>query len=219
MIRLDQSGSDPVLEGYIQTGATAYIDRDWLCDPPAVEVPAIVVNADRKVVSTGVAPVDLPDEMGADRAVALALAIVAQQAADAVRNVSGAVRVSGTGAVAGAVRRLLAARSGGAGEPAETPTAIVETTGDPERIVAATRDLSDLGSLVLAGPTGERKVPINLYPDVHRRGLRVVGIAPPLADWAPSVASYSEAALELGSPTVARIGHPIPPGTWYQLSG
>jgi threonine dehydrogenase-like Zn-dependent dehydrogenase len=62
---------------------------------------------------------------------------------------------------------------------------IVDTTGDPDAIADATRSLADLGTLVLAGETHGGTLAIDLYPDVHVRGLRMVGVAPPLHDGLP----------------------------------
>lgn len=64
-------------------------------------------------------------------------------------------------------------RSGDPGERA--PTLIVERSGRPEAILAATRRLADGGRLVLAGDTPDGRLDIDLYPDVHRRGLTLVG--------------------------------------------
>ena len=58
----------------------------------------------------------------------------------------------------------------------------MDTTGDPEVIRDSTRRLSAFGILVLVGEVLGRRLDIDLYPDVHQRGLRIVGVAPPLAD-------------------------------------
>jgi hypothetical protein len=55
------------------------------------------------------------------------------------------------------------------------PGTIVDLTGDPENVAAATRRLRDLGTLLLAASSGGRSLDLDLYPDVHLRGLRVVG--------------------------------------------
>ncbi len=61
------------------------------------------------------------------------------------------------------------------------PTCIVDTTGCPSAIVRASTRLADRGTLVLAGQPAGRRLSMSLYPDVHRRGLRLVGVAPPLS--------------------------------------
>lgn len=55
---------------------------------------------------------------------------------------------------------------------------VVDTTGDPERIADALERLDDLGLLVLAGPLHPGQVSMDLYADLHVRGLTVVGVAP-----------------------------------------
>lgn len=83
------------------------------------------------------------------------------------------VEVTGTGAFADSIRSALA--SDGTGRP---PAVIIDTTGDPATIVAALRRLDDLGTLVLAGPAPAEPVDMDLYADLHVRGLTVVGIGP-----------------------------------------
>ena len=79
------------------------------------------------------------------------------------------------------VRALVAGRLGL--ERGERPRAIVETTGDPRAILDATRRVAELGIVVLAGESlGRGVAELNLYPDVHVRGLTLVGVAPPLQD-------------------------------------
>lgn len=84
----------------------------------------------------------------------------------------GPVEVTGEGEVAAAVRAAV-------GTDAITemaPSCIVETTGRPEVIEQSLARLADLGLLVLAGVP--QALTIDLYADVHLRGLRVVGVSP-----------------------------------------
>lgn len=101
-------------------------------------------------------------------------------AAAATRRPNGLVEVTGDGELATEVRGALAAvtdsQPRNAGRPAGAPACIVDTTGQPEVIEAALTRLADLGLLVLAGPVSE--LALDLYPDVHVRGLRLVGIEP-----------------------------------------
>jgi threonine dehydrogenase-like Zn-dependent dehydrogenase len=113
------------------------------------------------------------------------LRAVAEEAAEAARRARGPCQVRGRGFIAAQVRQLL----GLASEMPERPPAgrlgtIIDTTGDPDAISDATRDLADLGTLVLAGEA-HGGFAFDFYPDVHVRGLRVVGIAPPLHDGLP----------------------------------
>jgi threonine dehydrogenase-like Zn-dependent dehydrogenase len=84
------------------------------------------------------------------------------------------VEVIGDNPLARAVRAGLGERGGG-GE--EAPPAIVETSGDAQELVAALRRVADLGTVVLAGPVLDDPLPLDLYADVHVRGLTVVGVA------------------------------------------
>ena len=55
---------------------------------------------------------------------------------------------------------------------------VVETTGEPAEVEAALRRAPDLGVVVLAGPVPGETPAINLYGDVHVRGLTVVCVPP-----------------------------------------
>ena len=179
----------------------AYVDAEWTA-AGADPVAALVV-------------VDAESDDRADRAAARALLCLAARAA---REVGGArpVDVVGGGFVAGAVRALLGAADTGDGT---RPAAVVDTTGDPERIREALSRLDDLGTLVLAGELAEGALELDLYPDVHVRGLRIVGV--PLdpegslgADELPAAALAYAAGVP---PVAAATGAPLPPAAWYRL--
>jgi hypothetical protein len=55
-----------------------------------------------------------------------------------------------------------------------THDAIVETTGDFARVRDALRACPDLGTVVLAGPIAGSPPALDLYADLHVRGLTVV---------------------------------------------
>lgn len=201
MIRLH----DGRLDVDLPSGATAYVDHDWLTEG---EVPALIVTGDGELRFGDGPPARLADGMDADAAAAAALGAVAREATSVAAEAGpAATQVLGTGALAQAVRRLL----GVGPEPTDRPAAIVDLTGDPERVVDATERLADLGVLVLAGPASGRKHPINLYSDVHRRGLRLIGVAPPLAGGAAV-----DERIDLGTPIRVRSGQPPPEGRWYR---
>jgi threonine dehydrogenase-like Zn-dependent dehydrogenase len=129
--------------------------------------------------------------------------------------------VIGNGLIAQQVRAFIgdAFRTG----DVERPQAIVDVTGDPTVIADATRRLADLGTLVLVGEGLGQKVELNLYPDVHHRGLTLVGIAPPLQR------ATFEAGIEADDPVLGSCrellvrvpsGAPLPRhGVWYRVSG
>ena len=101
----------------------------------------------------------------------------ARSAAAAVPAGARRVDVVGDGALAARLRESLPAPSS-----TGAPDAIVETTGDPAAIADALRRLDDLGTLVLAGPAPRGPVALDLYADLHVRGLTVVGVAPAEAE-------------------------------------
>jgi threonine dehydrogenase-like Zn-dependent dehydrogenase len=158
----------------LPAGASAYVDRDWLTDG-AVAPPALRFIPDEGFTwPTGVT---VPSSGDADDEAARLLAALIAAVADAVP-AGGSVLVSGTGAVAQGVRTALGSR---ATAEADRPDTIVETTGHPEAITEATERVADLGCVVLAATPRGGAMSFDLYPDIHRRGLRVVGVPDPIA--------------------------------------
>jgi threonine dehydrogenase-like Zn-dependent dehydrogenase len=162
----------------------------------------------------------MPGTLDSDTAATLVLLAVAQAAAGAVEGVSAdSIEVVGSGLIALQARALLGGRFG---LSTEQPRAIVDTTGDPEVIVDATRRIAALGTVVLAGEGLGRKAEMNLYPDVHVRGLTLVGVRPASQD-ALSAANNADDTL-VASCREALVGvvagTPLPRGaTWYRVSG
>lgn len=158
-----------------------YFDAEWLratgADPVVVEEDGTVRFRSRTIR----APAEADPDLTALRAFA-SLAAAAARCLEP--DVTAHVEVTGDGVVAELVRRAIDG-SGGDG----APTAVIDTTGDPEVILDATRRLRSLGVLILAGESLGRTMDIDLYPDVHARGLRVVGVGPllshPLPERAP----------------------------------
>lgn len=99
----------------------------------------------------------------------------AAAAVAALEAVVGPVEVVGTGALAEAVQRLLADRYQPPASEAR-PAAVVETSGTRTAVDAALARLDHLGTLVLAGPEPADAWPMDLYSDVHVRGLVVLGV-------------------------------------------
>jgi hypothetical protein len=182
--------SDGVLfSGDLPAGRIAYVDGAQTNASGTVE--AMIVEAGGE---------------GDDPGAALSALLAPIRAALAA--VEGALDVLGEGAVAAALR---AERAGpAAGEP---PAVVVDLTGDPERIRDATRRLADLGTLVL-GRDPAAPCDLDLYPDVHVRGLRLVG-AP------PAVGVRADGNGPSAQPDVveARAGAPAPRGAaLYRVS-
>lgn len=183
------------LAAELPEGSVAYVDRDWVPAEAGAEVPAIV------------------GEAGAEDAAARALLVVAQEAAAAVGDARPA-EVSGAGAVARLTAALLAIELGNA---AQRPAAVVEATGDPKAIAGAAERLADLGTLVLAGESPGRPVRLNLYPDVHSRGLRVVGVRPATAGRVAAI--ECDALAGLPAAVEARPGAALDPeAVWYRVA-
>jgi threonine dehydrogenase-like Zn-dependent dehydrogenase len=91
----------------------------------------------------------------------------------ALAGVDGPVEVTGERELARELGEALRSRKPG---PAEAPpAAIVETTGEPDAIAAALRRVADLGIVVLTGPPPPDPVALDLYADLHVRGLTLVG--------------------------------------------
>lgn len=89
----------------------------------------------------------------------------------------GLVEVVGTGPLAQEVRRRLGERVR-RGHPDARPAAIIETTGEAAAVEAALQRVEDLGTVVLAGPLPNRPHALDLYEDLHVRGLTLVGVPP-----------------------------------------
>jgi threonine dehydrogenase-like Zn-dependent dehydrogenase len=179
----------------VPAGKVAFVDRDWVPAEPGAEVPALVVKA------------------GAEEHAARMLFAVAEEAVAAVGDTRPA-EVVGAGAVARLAAGLLGIEPGGA---AERPAAVVEATGDPEAIASAAERLADLGTLVLAGEPLGRRVRLNLYPDVHSRGLRVVGVRPVKAGREPR--GDTSAFALLPAPAEARPGTKLDAeAAWYRVA-
>lgn len=199
-----------VIESDLAPDRTAFFDADWLPDKGAAEVCALVAHDG--VLSSGDYEVRIPEGLDAEDAAARALVHVARDAVAAVDGVvQGQVEVLGAGAVASAARALLPPRDG---FPVE---AIIDTTGELAVIAAALGRLPELGTLVLAGEMRAHEMDLDLYRDVHVRGLRLVGIANPLQG-RPDLAATNGTALP--PPAEAVVAVPLPHAAlWFRMSG
>jgi hypothetical protein len=185
MIRAVAAASEVTLDGELESGTRVYFDADWIPRDGSAELPVITAASVAEAAAVFGALVD--------------------EVLEALAGISAeAVEVTGRGIVAGELRRRL-----GISAAPPRPSAVVETTGDPQAIEAATRRLADLGTLILAGEPSGRRLDLDLYRDVHARGLRVVGVA--------RAAGGSPVALP--NPVAVRTGEPLPDGAeWFELS-
>jgi threonine dehydrogenase-like Zn-dependent dehydrogenase len=214
-----------VLAPALPEGAVAYVDRDWL-SASSDEAPSLVATPDGALAWCGGPPVRIPRDLDHDMAAALVLLAVAHEAAAAVEGVPGeSIEVTGSGLIARQVRALVGDHSAAdrRSTPIEQPKAIVETTGDPSVILDATQRAANLGTVVLLGESLGRTAEMNLYPDVHVRGLTLVGVAPPLEHADASLAQTDADDPLIASSREALVGAiagtPLPPdATWYRVS-
>lgn len=201
------------LAAELEPGWVAYVDRDWVPPDPGLPVRALAIEPESGKARFGdgeprtLAPGD------SDDLAARALVDVAHEAAAAVGRLR-PVEVRGSGITAAFIAAILGI-SPGRREGSEQPRAIVETTGDPEAIADATRRLADLGTLVLAGDAFGDRVKLNLYPDVHSRGLVISGVRRPLE----SENGDGRTAPEAAAPVPVRSGQALDLGApWYRLA-
>jgi threonine dehydrogenase-like Zn-dependent dehydrogenase len=98
----------------------------------------------------------------------------------ALGSAPGPVEVTGNGALAEQVCRLLGSRVFSSTGDAR-PGAVIETTGERQALEAALARVDHLGTVVLAGPEPTEPWPLDLYAELHVRGLVVVGVPHPQA--------------------------------------
>lgn len=205
MITLTVDGAGARLSGVPESG-TAYVDADWVRPGVPGPLPALLVDGTAVAWSDGPAP-GVP---GAGDADSVAAAVWGDWADRAGAPLVGAERVEVTG------HGLLAARVRAHHPPAAPrrgarPDAVVETTGDPEVVVLAMGRLATAGVLVLAGEPLGRRLDVNLYKDVHVRGLRVIGVDRPRAGDARPADGVAP------RPVAVAPDAPLAPGAWYRL--
>lgn len=185
-----------VFSGALAPGDVAYVDGDQLPRAPEGEVSPVVLAAGADVAARD----------------GRALAALAGTILAAVTPET-SVRVLGAGAVAHVLRRRLTARSRGT----ERPGLIVDLTGDPESIRESLRAVADLGTVVLAGRAMPSSLDLDAYPDLHVRGLRLVGV--PVAVEASGRLPVVTGDESPGPPVEAHLGIPVRPGApWYRIT-
>lgn len=58
------------------------------------------------------------------------------------------------------------------------PRTVIETTGSAAGLEAALAEVADLGTVVLAGPVAPARPTLDLYTDLHVRGITLIGVDP-----------------------------------------
>jgi threonine dehydrogenase-like Zn-dependent dehydrogenase len=201
-VTLRRDADGVVLEATLPPGHVAFVDGDAVDHSPCGPVEAIVVAG---------------GEAAPGRA-AHAFAEAARHVVDLLRErPAGPVEVAGNGLLAHLIRTSLGVPAS-AGPAEEPPAAIVDTSGSPTQISDALRRLAELGILVLAGQSRARDLTLNLYTDLHRRSLTVVGAPAPAVNGNGTVPEDWQAALDRaqGGPRRVSAGARVPPGaSWY----
>jgi hypothetical protein len=215
MIRTrEASGGGLALFAELPSSAIAYVDADWVPALPTDNVPALVfqdgfLSWDRgESVEAAEAP---------DASAAAALLAVAAEAAAALDGVArDRIDVVGRGFSSALVRRVLELAPG---DEALPPAAIVDASGDVAAVVAATRRLAPLGTLVVMGESSGRSLEIDLYPDVHVRGLRLVGAPLPLSAQPPLLSRpWLDDYLAENPPAPVHTGDDLPEASWFKVA-
>ncbi len=206
MIRVSIRGDgEPTVE-LGDDDAVAFVDRDWVCSREPGHIRAIVVDVGGQLW-WGEERLRSIDEFDSGVLAGQTLATFAGDVAAAVPEPERtATWVIGEGVVAAQVRALL----GGQGSGGTRPPAVVVMTSDPSDVAQATHRVCDGGIVVLAGDCSG-PLELNLYSDVHRRGLRLTGVPGegtprPLAD------------VTLPEPVPVAAGAALPPGLWYRVT-
>jgi hypothetical protein len=164
---------DLTIEGDLTDGQVAVLDREWAPPGRSSAIPVVMLDA--------------ADGDATDRGSA-ALAEIAGAAVAAATGDT--VAVMGAGFVAFEARRLLSVQGRLASDDAKLPpAAVIDTTGDPSVVKEATERVRTMGTVVLVGEPLERPYDLDLHPDIHVRGLRLLGVARPQP---ASESSYDE---------------------------
>jgi hypothetical protein len=215
--RVERASDGTVVLAEAPAGSLAYVDADWLVSTGSL--PCIIVSPGGRLTWADRPAPNMPSQADPDEAAVVELFALAEDIVEALRGVpADAVDVTGRGLIARRVRDRLFVS-----EPARSrPLAVVETTGDPARILEATRHVADLGTVVLAGETAGRVLDLNLYQDVHLRGITLLGIPPPFHAGRGSselrASTPSEIARARGTCADVRSGFPPPSGAlWYRI--
>jgi hypothetical protein len=198
----------PRLALALKPGWSAYVDADWIGEEEDDAIPALLRTPDGALVFGGIT-VKTTEAVAPDEAAAAVLETVALSALELVAAVDGGrIEVLGHGAIAERIRDGAGRPNGGA--PLDV---VVDATGDPALLAEALGRLRDEGTLLLVGERAGRTASFDPYPDLHRRGLRLIGAPRPLtvlpASWTPA-AFEPPAAVRLGEPPAAE-------ARWYRV--
>jgi hypothetical protein len=210
-------GAEIRLVGRMPAGSSLYFDGEWVLGGAPTLLAPIVVKKDGSVGWGGQAVGDV----GGDEPDVVAARLLSALAGDASAKArsaaeDGPIEVLGGGFVADSTRALLGAKPDSWKGPSIRPQVIVDTTGDPETIADATRRLANLGSLILAGESRGGALALDLYADVHLRGLRIIGVDRPHLGQPGATPTHD---LIAHPPVEAAADRPLPSGgRWYRIT-
>jgi hypothetical protein len=186
----------------------AFVDRDWIWPNSSRPVPALRVDTDGQLWW-----LDRRLDGVSGEPQAHVGALIGAFADDVLAATAGidpnTIRVTGTGVIAAEIRSRLGNSDGAS---SERPGAVIETTGDGAALTTACNEVRDRGLILLAGePAGE--VDIDLYRDVHRRGLQMLGI--------PGLGHSRDVRVDvsrrLAEPCTVAAGDELPSALWYRV--
>ena len=208
MISSHRRGNAIVFEGGLPHGTHAFIDADWISSEG---VSSLVATSGEFEWDGNRWPIQGHDVGAA------AAGLLANFAATAVRTARdhgcSNVGVSGRGAIAGEVVRLLGP-SPNSGDLSERPDGWVVCEGTSDAIHSALARVADSGVVILCGPTSGLPFALDLYRDIHLRSLAVVGL-----DLTHVAGSQSFPQLVPAPFIDAEFDEPATLGPCYRLSG
>jgi hypothetical protein len=174
MISVTVSGHDAVFEYDLSSYRYAYVDGDWLPETGRRDgTPALLT--DGQTLTWLRQTTAVPDGVDADAAAGSIMARAARDAIERLGDTPARVAVTGHGAIAAAARSALGVQLC-SDEMSGPPDAWIECSGTVDALRSATRTVQDMGIVVLVGEPADEPVELDLYRDVHLRGLRLVGV-------------------------------------------
>jgi threonine dehydrogenase-like Zn-dependent dehydrogenase len=188
-------------EFVLDEGEVAFVDADWLPAAGRTAVAAITISSGDD---------HQPVEIARGQLAATAGAAVAGLKNHDVDLAS--IHVPGRGAVADEVRRRLGLEVGPPTETPARPRVWIETSGAPEALETALAGVADLGTVVLTAPAREPTIAIDLYRDIHLRGLHLHAVGTEPTD-------AGEEHSSLPDPIPVTPGQTVPLRGWYWLHG
>lgn len=205
MITATVTDADVGFEFVLDEGDVAFVDADWLPALGRASVRALTVG----LAETG--DDRHPIEVARAKLAAAASSVVAYVLEQNKESDVASIHVPGRGAFATEVRSRLGVGETPSIGPSATPLVWVETSGDAAALHTALAGVADLGTVVLAAPARQPTIEIDLYRDIHHRGLCLHAV-----DLTVSEAASDAPAIP--DPVPVASGQTVPMHWWYYLS-